>query len=186
MKKTVIMIMGKSGCGKSTLENQLLTLGNVKKVISVTTRDPREGEVDGVDYHFITNDHFKTMVIHDDLIQTTEFAGNHYGSAHNEYLTDDSLVTLVVVPASAKELKDRLAEEYPDIDVRIVYFDVSNATLLKNMRARGDSDNTIRQRLMQDNLAHQMKETGLEPDFIVYDFMLTPDLYLQLLQSVNY
>lgn len=185
MKKTVIMIMGPSGCGKSTLERQLITHGNARKVISVTTREPRIGEVNGVDYHFITKGHFRRMVLRDHLIQTTEFADNSYGSARSEYLTDDPIATLAVVPSSAKELKERLSEEYPDIVVKLVYFDVSNTTLLNNMRARGDTDETITERLKHDDLGHQMKATGLVPDFIVYDDMLTDRLYLDLMQYIN-
>lgn len=186
MNKTIIMIMGPSGCGKSTLEQQILSYGNAKKIISVTTRPPRAGEVNGVDYHFIARDEFTTLVDDKELIQTTEFAGELYGSARSEYTTEHSIATLVVVPSSAKPLMDLLAIEYPNFDVKIVYFNITTPTLIANMRKRGDTNVMIEQRLANDDLTKQMESSGLFPNFTVTDDMLTSSLSSHLMQQILY
>ena len=71
----LIIIVGPSGAGKSTVQNILQKNYNVKKIISTTTRNPREGEKNDVDYHFVSDDEFDKI----DMIDKTIFRGNKYG-----------------------------------------------------------------------------------------------------------
>ena len=58
----IIVLLGASGSGKSTIENELTIHHGFKKIISYTTREPRDGEVNGKDYYFINNETFNEML----------------------------------------------------------------------------------------------------------------------------
>lgn len=171
------MLMGKSGSGKSTLERELVSRypNLFYKVVSVTTRKQRDGETDGIDYKFITIEQFNDLDTYDELIQITSFAGNCYGSLYKDYLTPHPYTILTVTPNSAASfipiLKNRL-----DVDVLIVYFNISDEAITSNMVRRGDSAEYIKTRLETDDLEEQFKNSGLKSDFIINDQMLTPDL----------
>lgn len=84
--KTVIpatVVVGPSGVGKGTLLKRLRdTFPNKFQVaVSHTTRNPREGEVNGQHYHFVTREHFQQMVTDGDFIEHAEFGGNFYGTS---------------------------------------------------------------------------------------------------------
>ena len=173
--KLVIMLLGPSGCGKSTLERGLTKFNFVKKAVSVTTRPPRESEVSGVDYHFITPDEFTTLQRNQELVQTTEFGGNFYGSATTEYTTDHKIVTLCVVPSSAVVFEKSLDLMFTNIRSLFVYFDISEQRLMQNMIARGDTNEMIQQRLADDDLKAQFDDSGIIPDYIITDDKLNED-----------
>lgn len=82
-QKKIFVISGPSGTGKSTLINMLLKEfgGIVTNVISCTTRNRREIEIDGVDYHFINNDKFLEMIEDGQFIEYVKCFGNYYGTS---------------------------------------------------------------------------------------------------------
>ena len=80
-KGKLIVISAPSGCGKSTVVHALMERRpNLRFSISATTRNPREGEVDGKDYFFVTREKFMEMVAEDAFIEHAEFVGNCYGT----------------------------------------------------------------------------------------------------------
>ena len=81
MSNTIITITGPSCSGKTTLTNQLLATEEFSEVISTTTRPPRTGEVNGVTYHFVTPEEFKTV----ELLERVDFNGNLYGGSVAEF-----------------------------------------------------------------------------------------------------
>lgn len=91
-----VIISGPSGVGKDTVISKWQTLNpKVKKVISYTTRSPRENETDGMDYHFVTNNEFDELVSKDVFIDHRMIFGNKYGLAKNEFEGDKSDEILV-------------------------------------------------------------------------------------------
>ena len=164
--------MGKSGCGKSTLEKGLIEKwpNQFKKVVSSTTRPPREGEVDGKHYYFISEDRYDI----EDFVQTTTFAGYRYGSTLSEYVMDYPI--LCVVPSSAKQFTEVIERRFPDWTTFNIYFDISDERLMENMRKRGDTEEMIVERIAQDTLDKQFEESGLMADFVVTDEMLNETL----------
>jgi guanylate kinase len=180
------MIMGKSGCGKSTLERGLnADPGLFKKVVSVTTRHMREGEVNGKDYYFLTDKQFDDLENTDQLIQRTEFAGNRYGSTKSEYTTDHPFVTLVVVPYSAATFAPVLRETFPGIRIVNIYFNITEERLRANMRKRGDTEEMITERLAKDDLEQQFKEYGLEADLTITDDILNESTTQYVMEWLN-
>ncbi|MGD9866201.1 MAG: guanylate kinase [Pseudodonghicola sp.] len=77
----LIILSSPSGAGKSTLAKRLRAWDpSIVFSVSATTRAPRPGEADGVDYHFMTEAEFKTAVAHDDMLEHAHVFGNFYGS----------------------------------------------------------------------------------------------------------
>lgn len=87
--KNIIALCGKSGSGKNTvLEAALENNENLHKIINYSTRPPRENEVNGVDYHFISINEFTDMVLTDELVEFSEFNGWFYGTGSNSLKED--------------------------------------------------------------------------------------------------
>ena len=77
----LLMVVAPSGVGKTSLTRRLVADHNdLHLSISATTRDPRPGEHDGRDYHFVDRDAFQTMIQGDAFLEWAEVYGNHYGS----------------------------------------------------------------------------------------------------------
>ncbi len=77
----IFVISGPSGSGKSTILNKVFEKQDkIFFSISATTRAPREGEVDGVNYHFISRDKFLQMIENDEFLEYAEYVGNLYGT----------------------------------------------------------------------------------------------------------
>jgi guanylate kinase len=122
-----------SGAGKTTLSRRLLAADpNIAMSVSVTTRAPRPGEVNGKDYHFIAQDEFARLRDGGELLEYAEVFGNFYGTpkrpvaealqAGRDVLFDidwqgtqqlaqameEDLVRIFILPPSAEELRERL------------------------------------------------------------------------------
>ena len=129
----LLVLSSPSGAGKTTLSRRLLAADpNVIMSVSVTTRAPRPGEVDGKDYHFISQEEFARLRDRGELLEYAEVFGNFYGTprravvealqAGRDVLFDidwqgtqqlaqameEDLVRIFILPPSAEELRDRL------------------------------------------------------------------------------
>ena len=179
--------MGASGCGKSTLEKALNESESVYKTVSVTTREMRINEVDGVDYHFISDEEFNLLDSENKLIQKTSFCGVKYGTTYCEYETDHEFTTLVAVPESACKFIPVLQERYPDYKIRTIFFDITTARLISNMLLRGDTEHMIAERLASDDIAQQWLDADppIEYDILVNNSMLNPSLSKYIKNELN-
>jgi guanylate kinase len=139
-RRGLLLVMSSpSGAGKTTLSKRLLASdGNITMSVSVTTRNPRPGEVDGKDYHFISHEEFGRLRDRNDLLEYAEVFGNFYGTpkrpvtealqAGRDVLFDidwqgtqqmaqameDDLVRIFILPPSAEELRLRLINRAQD------------------------------------------------------------------------
>jgi len=75
----LIVITGPSGVGKTTLADYLLQELRLRRVITCTTREIRDGEVDGVDYNFFSRDFFKKLMLQEKFAEHANVYGNYYG-----------------------------------------------------------------------------------------------------------
>lgn len=85
-KGLLIIFSGPSGVGKGTVRELFFDREelNLAYSISMTTRSPRQGEVDGEDYYFVTRERFEEAIENDELLEYAEFVGNYYGTLISE------------------------------------------------------------------------------------------------------
>ncbi|MBR6522097.1 MAG: guanylate kinase [Oscillospiraceae bacterium] len=148
-KGKLFVISGPSGSGKSTVICRLLKeLDKAYFSISATTREPREGERDGVDYHFMKKEEFEKLVEADQLLEYAQFVGNYYGTPAapvDEKLNAGYDVILDIETQGAEQILSKR----PDA-VSVFIFPPSFAVLEQRLRMRGtDSEDKIIGRLAQ-------------------------------------
>ena len=117
-KYKVIAICGKSAAGKDTLlQTMLSVLGDeVHEIISHTTRPPREGEVEGKNYYFTTDDIFMRKIWHNEMLETAKYRNWWYGTAIDAL--DEDKINIGVF--NRKGL-DSLKNYKGDLDLYVVY-----------------------------------------------------------------
>ena len=109
----LFIISAPSGCGKGTLIAELRKRFEVYYSISCTTRDPREGEQDGVNYFFMTREDFDKLADEDGFLEHAEFSGNCYGTPRKpveENLAAGKDVLLEIEPQGAFQVKKKMPE----------------------------------------------------------------------------
>ena len=79
-KGTLFIVSGPSGCGKGTVLAEILKQDNVYYSVSATTRTPRPGEINGVNYHFLSKDEFEKLIENDGMLEYANYCGNYYGT----------------------------------------------------------------------------------------------------------
>jgi guanylate kinase len=86
-KGLLVVVSGPAGSGKGTVLGELLQDGGYRFSVSATTRAPRAGEVDGVNYHFLTREEFEARIARGELLEYTEYCGNYYGTLKAQSLS---------------------------------------------------------------------------------------------------
>ncbi|CAB4690866.1 MAG: guanylate kinase [Actinobacteria bacterium] len=105
---TLIVMSGPGGVGKSTITSHLRNHPSVLVSVSVTTREPRENEIDGRDYHFITEEKFDQMIARNEFLEWAEFAGARYGTLRKSVEDGRSIgkhVLLEIEIAGARQIR---------------------------------------------------------------------------------
>lgn len=169
MKKNnglLVVLSAPSGCGKDTILKSLLeTTQTVKKSVSATTRAPREGEVNGVDYWFTPKSDFEAAIGRGEFLEYATYCGEYYGTPQGpvrKWLEDGTDVVLKIEVQGGAQVK-KLA---PDC-VTIFVLPPSLEELERRLRTRGtDSEEKIRERLQT---AVREMQCASEYDYIVYN-----------------
>ena len=114
-----------------------------KRIVTYTTRPKRQGERDGIDYNFVTDEKFKSMIKNGDFAEYTEynalFGHVYYGSSKEDYLSDDKKV-IVLNPCGLLALQRNL------IPHTSIYLDVSMDELLRRASKRGDDMEEVKRK----------------------------------------
>ncbi|WP_201713746.1 guanylate kinase [Rossellomorea arthrocnemi] len=114
-KGLLIVLSGPSGVGKGTVRKAIFSQEDTKfeYSISMTTRNPREGEVDGVDYFFKSREDFEKLITQGKLLEYAEFVGNYYGTPVDyvrETLDAGRDVFLEIEVQGAQQVRDKFPE----------------------------------------------------------------------------
>lgn len=135
----LFVISGPSGAGKGTLVSRLMeAVPDARLSISATTRKPREGEVDGVHYHFSTHDEFMELVDEDGFLEWAEFAGNCYGTPRSfveQSMAEGAQVILEIEVQGAFQVREKMP------DAHLVFIEPPSLEVLEErLRGRGTED----------------------------------------------
>jgi len=152
----LFILSSPSGAGKTTLAKRLMQADPaVTLSVSATTRKPRDGEVDGVDYHFVDKDQFSKMVIDGEMLEHATVFDNYYGSPRGpveKVLGEGHDVLFDVDWQGAQQIRDSMKEDV----VSVFILPPSVDALEDRLRKRGlDDDETIRRR-MEKSIAEML------------------------------
>ena len=166
----VFVITGPSGVGKGTLISQLLErVPGLELSVSATTREPREGEIDGRDYHFLSAEEFDRRIEREDFLEFATYSGNRYGTLRSEVrkrLEDGQSVVLEIEVQGARQVRAAMRES-----IQVFIAPPDPAVLRQRLESRGaDSAAAIDARLevaeqelaAQGEFAHCVTNADLE------------------------
>jgi guanylate kinase len=156
----VFVITGPSGVGKGTLIRGLLErLPQLELSVSATTRSPRPGERDGVEYHFLTPEEFEAHVAAGDFVEHATYSGHRYGTLRSELerrVTAGSPVVLEIEVQGARQVREAMPESLavfiapPSLDA---------------LRARLVGRGTDSAEQVDERLRTAERELGARPEF---------------------
>jgi guanylate kinase len=131
----ILVITGPSGVGKGTLIKGLLErLPGLQLAVSATTRAPRDSEVNGVDYHFLSAEDFDRRVARGEFLEHAEYAGNRYGTLRSELERPAKGIVLEIDVQGARQVRERLP------DAKLVFIEPPSFEDLERRLARRASD----------------------------------------------
>ena len=147
-KGLLIVISAPSGSGKSTVREELMRRENFAYSVSATTRPPRAGEANGVDYWFVTKEQFEEKIKHGDMLEFAIYNGNYYGTPLREALqvvNSGRNLLLEIEVEGAMNIK----RQYPEA-VLVMLLPPSFSEQERRLRSRGtETEEVIAGRLKQ-------------------------------------
>ena len=141
----MILLVGASASGKTEIAKYLFRAHGIKKAVTHTTRMIRPSETPDIDYHFVSQAAFLAMKEKDAFVETTEYNGNYYGCSKAECADDKCIILDPNGIASFRKLNN------PSIIV--FYLRASETLREERMRGRGDEENAIQKRILNDRKA---------------------------------
>ncbi len=164
----LIVLSGPSGVGKGTIREQLMKIDDLNLVysISCTTRLPRNGETDGVEYFFITDEQFNKMIEEDGFLEHARFVDHQYGTPRDnveKWLNQGKNVLLEIEVNGALQVMDKGVE-----DVSIFIVPPTMEELERRIRGRKTEDEEV----IQGRLAQAKEELATKDH---YDYNVCND-----------
>ena len=182
--KSLCVVSAPSGAGKTSLIKKIMSLNpNISVCTSETTRKPRKGEIDGVDYIFVSKDDFSHKMKNEQYLEHAEVHGNYYGTLVDsvvKLIEKNILVILEIDYQGAEIIKEKLP-----LSRNIFVLPPSLSELEKRLRERGtDSEKVILERLQ--NAKNELNQAHHYDYILVNDnFELAEQRLLSYVLDVN-
>ena len=170
----MIVIVGESASGKSTLAKKYEDWLDFKRIVTYTTRHPRQNEKEGVDYHFIDDAEFERLNKDGFFAETAEYNGWKYGSAKKDYVTN---AVAVLTPKGLRSAKRN------GVQCTSIYLDVPRRDRLAKCLNRGDNIEEAYRRSLSD--VGQFDGIADEVDYVLKNpgYKKTPE---ELIEELTY
>ena len=167
-KGAILILSGPSGCGKSTLLKEIYkNIDNYYFSISTTTRTPRAGEQDGVDYYFVSKEDFEKDIEEGNFLEWAKVHDNYYGTSLKpiiEALNDGKLVIFDIDVQGHKIVRKKLNSQ-----VTSVFITTPSLSILKDRLYSRNSDSN---EIIEKRLSNAKEEID---SFLDYDYLIIND-----------
>ncbi len=159
MKGKLVIVSGPSGSGKSTVTKIVKDRLGIPLSISATTRKPRDGEVDGKDYFFLTKDEFEEKIRKDEFYEYANVHGNYYGTLKEVVESNLSKGENVILEI---DVQGALIVKAKRKDAVLVFFRTENMNILEERLRKRKTDS---EEVIQTRLENAMEELKYESDY---------------------
>lgn len=177
MKGKLFIVSGPSGSGKSTITKKVRDILNIPLSISATTRKPRFGEVDGVDYYFLTTNEFEKKIENDEFFEYANVHGNYYGTLISQIDKKLELGQNVILEI---DVQGGIIAKSKRPDAILIFCRTEDENILENrLRAR----NTDSEEIILKRLENAKKELEYEKK---YDYVIVnKELEISIQELIN-
>lgn len=170
MKKgTFFVLSGPSGSGKGTVLQEVLRKSDrIVYSVSATSRSPRAGEVDGINYYFKSREEFETLIKADAFIEYTETYGNYYGTLKSEVekaIVNGKYIILEIDPVGARNVR----AHYPD--AVLMFLVAPDLEVLSSRLSGRGSESAETFKIRHDAALSEMENATLYDYVVVNDFV---------------
>lgn len=170
MKKgTFFVLSGPSGSGKGTVLQEVLRKSDrIVYSVSATSRSPRAGEVDGINYYFKSREEFETLIKADAFIEYTETYGNYYGTLKSEVekaIENGKNIILEIDPVGARNVR----AHYPD--AVLMFLVAPDLEVLSSRLSGRGSESAETFKIRHDAALSEMENATLYDYVVVNDFV---------------
>jgi len=173
----LVILSGVSGAGKDTIKNELIKrMENVISLPSYTSRAPREGEKDGVEYHFITKQEFEKKIKNNEFYEYDLHHENYYGTSKKILDEKISSNKIIVKDIEVNGTENLIKVLKNDIKVISIFLKVDENELLDRLKQRGDSQEQIQLRLSR--FKYEESKIGM------YDYVIKNDRLEKTVQII--
>lgn len=137
-----IILVGHAASGKDFARKELQKQGFIYQ-LGYTTRPPRIGEIDGVDYHFISEELFNVMISTGKMYEHVQFNGWYYGTSKEQFFQENSV--FIMTPTGISHIKEEDLK-----DCIIFYFNIDDSIRKERLENRNDNSDSIIRRMEAD------------------------------------
>lgn len=157
----LIILTGKTASGKDTVMSKvLLRFPDLKRVVSSTSREQRQGEKNGTDYFFLNKEEFKQKIEKGDFIEYVEYGGNLYGTEKRELASGHDLIWRID-PSRAGKIRDLIKDK----NILVIYLTVDDSVVLDRLAKRDFPQEEINHRMQEDQAFWEQYKDNY--DFVV-------------------
>lgn len=168
-KGTFFVLSGPSGSGKGTVLKEVLRKSDrIVYSVSATSRSPRAGEVDGINYYFKSREEFETLIKADAFIEYTETYGNYYGTLKSEVekaIENGKNIILEIDPVGARNVR----AHYPD--AVLMFLVAPDLEILSSRLSGRGSESAETFKIRHDAALSEMENATLYDYVVVNDFV---------------